>query len=502
MMFAAGEYEILMRTLEHRFRFLLFLFLLITFFLFVQAATTLYFNNRVKTKSLGMMDVYLPAISAVGYLQSNVLGYHAANLEGIFAQSSEEMAKKEAEAEARLMGVQADMQNLKKLAHEADLTLLFIVFEDSLQNYKSVMNRVKSLLRSDRVMEAFQTYDQESLVGYQNLITSLAEIRGRLAELSGEAARTTTGTLDQAQVFVLITSAAAVVLALLTLGGVGVGRDINQIVLKIQESEAALAEKNQQITSSIQYAQRIQKTVLRPLLSSIGAESGAWAFNRPRDIVSGDFYWSGQHHGCTMIAVVDCTGHGVPGAFMSLLGHLTLEEVLIMSAQPDPGEMLNLFHARISAILQQEEPDSIQDGMDVILCIYEPKSGVLRFAGARRPLYYWTSEAGVQEIKGDRDSVGGEVSRPRKFTTHEVKVEPGMSFYLSSDGLADQPGAGDRRLTSAGLKKLLSEVAPLPWPQQRDKFAQSLADFCGSTAQRDDLCLVAWQPVAPVAKIA
>jgi serine phosphatase RsbU (regulator of sigma subunit) len=491
-----------MRTLEIRFRFLLFLFLLVTLFLVVEAATTLYFNYDVKTKTLGMMDVYLPANTAVGNLQSHVLGYHAANLEGIFAQSSEEMAQKEDEAEAYLIGEQADMQNLKKLASEAGLSEPLLSFEENLKKYQGVVKQVKSLLKSDKVMEAFKIYDQQLLSSYQNLIFDLGKIRTRLAELSDEAARTTARTLDQTQIFVLVTSSAAVVLALLSLGGVGVGRDINQIVRKIQENEAALAEKNQEITASIQYAQRIQKTVLRPLHSAIKTESDPWVLNLPRDIVSGDFFWSGENHGCTMMAVVDCTGHGVPGAFMSLLGYLTLEEVFIVNSRPDPGEMLNLFHSRISAILQQEAPDSIQDGMDVVLCIYEPQREVLRFAGARRPLYYWTESEGMQEIKGDRESVGGEVQRLRKFMTHEVKVEPGMAFYLASDGLVDQPGADQRRLTSAGLKKMLSEVAPLTWTQQRDKFAQALISFCGSTAQRDDLCLVAWQPVAPIKKMA
>ncbi len=272
-------------------------------------------------------------------------------------------------------------------------------------------------------------------------------------------------------------------------------KEIREQKYIIEEKNEQLQKKNEQILSSIRYGECIQNAIL-PLTEKIRFSIPQhFILYKPRDIVSGDFYWFNQVNGKIVLAVVDCTGHGVPGAFMSMLGNAFLNQIITEQQIMDPSLILTRLHEEVRTALKQEQGEAdTQDGMDVCLCVLEKNRHKQKvfFAGAKCPLYIIKKgETEITEIKGDRKSIGGKQREEKQlFTNHEIKVQKGDRLYLTTDGFADQQNSNNRRYGSRRLKIFLQSVSELSMQEQREALVQELASHQGIEEQRDDITVV------------
>ncbi len=276
------------------------------------------------------------------------------------------------------------------------------------------------------------------------------------------------------------------------------GEKIKAALKEKEKLLTQLHEKNDQIISSIRYAERIQQAIL-PLserLKTVFPEH--FVIFKPRDIVSGDFYWFNKIGRKVVIAVVDCTGHGVPGAFMSMIGNTLLNEIVNEQRITEPALILENLHKEVRFALKQENGQTdTRDGMDVCLCTLELEKKKIVFAGAKRPLYIVrnlkSTEDGFEfiEIKGDRKSIGGrQKEKKRSFSNHEIEVEHGDMIYLTSDGFVDQNDSEGKKYGSRRLKEFLKAHADLPMDKQREMLLVELERHQGKEDQRDDITVI------------
>jgi len=260
---------------------------------------------------------------------------------------------------------------------------------------------------------------------------------------------------------------------------------------KLQVSKAVIEEKNRNIMASITYARKIQQASLPTEERLKNVLKDYFIIFRPRDIVSGDFYWFGQNGHRYFIAAVDCTGHGVPGAFLSMMGNMELTEIVKEKPVHDPAALLMHLHNAIRRALQQETGDSKSgDGMEVAACMIDRETGNVTFAGAGRPLYY-VCNSELFEIKGDRKSIGGrQREKKRTFKNHEIPIRSETVLYLTSDGFADQNNSENKKYGSLRLKQFLKAHAHLPMDRQQDAILLELRDHQGIEEQRDDITII------------
>ena len=258
--------------------------------------------------------------------------------------------------------------------------------------------------------------------------------------------------------------------------------DIARLLLDIES-------KNRLITSSIEYAQTIQQALLPSddRLDQLLPEN--FILYHPKDIVSGDFYWVRQADGSVLVAAVDCTGHGVPGAFMSILGLSFLNEVT-RSKYCCPADILDQVREKVKHALKQKGEFAEQrDGMDIALVQLGNDHRSLKYAGAYNPLYL-VREGELTEYKGDRQPVAIHY-REKPFTNHTVDLLPGDSFYIFSDGFADQIGGEhDRKLMSGTFKEWLREIAGEPMQKQKMILEERIRTWQGDNEQTDDMLVI------------
>lgn len=265
--------------------------------------------------------------------------------------------------------------------------------------------------------------------------------------------------------------------------------------LELRESKEIIEEKSRNTTASIRYARKIQFTML-PMKEKMETHfKDSFVLYLPKDIVSGDFYWFDIIKGHYYIVLADCTGHGVPGALLSMVGYMMLNEVLHGRRISDPAKILARLHQGFRYVLKQEVEDAdTYDGMDVGLCRVDIQKGKITYAGARRPLYYVKGSEFV-EIKGDRKSIGGR-QRERKhvFTNHEIDIPgnngDGLMLYLTTDGYADQNNPGNEKYGSRRLKQFLRDNAHLSPVQQKNALIKELKDHRLDEEQRDDISII------------
>ncbi|TGK05001.1 GAF domain-containing protein [Leptospira semungkisensis] len=252
-----------------------------------------------------------------------------------------------------------------------------------------------------------------------------------------------------------------------------------------------LALKNQHITDSITYSLNIQQAIL-PAPEILGKSlQDYFVIFRPKDIVSGDFYWFSKQEDAIYIAAVDCTGHGVPGALMSMIGNTLLNQIVNEIGITEPGEILALLHQKVRQALKQDtDQTNSRDGMD--LCLLKIQDNNLFFAGAKRPIFI--GKGGVlTEIKGDRFSIGGkQKEETRKFTTHSIPLQKGIrtSVYLTTDGFMDQPNPERMKIGTKGFLAFLGGIEHLSSAEQKERMESFLLAHQNGEAQRDDITLV------------
>ena len=260
---------------------------------------------------------------------------------------------------------------------------------------------------------------------------------------------------------------------------------------EVERQNIELKRKNNHITSSIQYAKMIQEAMLPTAKIKYGNEK-IMTFYKPKDIVSGDFYWMYETHEQLIIASVDCTGHGVPGAFMSLIGSVIMESTIKIEGLTDPAEILKRLHKKIVISLHQKNSLN-NDGMDLSLIVINRVSKKMTFAGARSPLVYFQGNK-IQTIKGDKISIGGADNTIREFTNHYLDITESTTVYLYSDGFQDQfGGPKNKKFLIKRFKDLLTNIQTYPLEKQYTLLNSTLNEWKGDREQTDDIMVIGIQ---------
>jgi len=262
---------------------------------------------------------------------------------------------------------------------------------------------------------------------------------------------------------------------------------------KVDERTRELIDKNQQIVSSIQYAQRIQAAILPDQKRLEDVFDDCFVFFRPKAIVSGDFFWFSEREDLVFVAAVDCTGHGVPGAFMSLIGNTLLNRIVNEDRVYQPSRILHDLHEGVRKALRQDLGRGTTDGMDMSLCAIDRKRRRIVFAGARCPIYRHRSkgDGSLEIVKGDRKSIGGrQREETRRFTDHPFDYGPGDCIYLATDGFTDQPGKTGHKYGKRRFRALLTALASHEIRAQEQAIEKEWQTHLDDGQQRDDVTVI------------
>lgn len=409
----------------------------------------------------------------------------------------EELQKREAEAQKIVDEAKGQLQVIKS---EKELT------EKELSERQRVLETVKDSL--DKVEQL--TQEQKLQIDLLNKENALREVKIKNQILVRN-------------IFIVIIAATLGILGLITYyylqkkrSNVELARQKAMVEAKSQELLQALQKiekQNRDITSSINYAQRIQQALLPTYDQLVSYIPNAFIMFRPREIVSGDFYWFASYGGQSiapnkqnrqmialpnipenefgfLIAAVDCTGHGVPGAFMSMIG-LNLLDVIVRSGLTKPNLILNELHKQVRYLLKQENNDS-RDGMDMALVRIHGDGRTIEFAGAKNPLVYITNNQ-CFTIKGDPVPIGGlQKEDKREFTLHTITIDSPTNLYLFSDGYIDQFGGPESlKFTSKRFRELLLQNHNLPMVAQQEKIETAIDEWIGTeNSQIDDILVI------------
>jgi serine phosphatase RsbU (regulator of sigma subunit) len=260
--------------------------------------------------------------------------------------------------------------------------------------------------------------------------------------------------------------------------------------LETQKQKHLIEEKNLEITDSINYAKRIQSSILPPLEEINSSLPQSFVLFKPKDIVSGDFYWFAEQHNKIFIAAADCTGHGVPGAFMSMLNSEKLSEAVELSS--DVSKILQLVNIGLKkALRQSDKQDSTRDGMDIALLSFNRGVTNLEYAGANRPL--WIVRNGkneIEETKATKVAIGGLTEDDQEFTKHTFDLQKGDTIYIFSDGYADQFSPADKKLMTKKFKENILEIQNQTMAQQKQFLEKFINNWKAGMEQTDDILVI------------
>jgi serine phosphatase RsbU (regulator of sigma subunit)/streptogramin lyase len=262
---------------------------------------------------------------------------------------------------------------------------------------------------------------------------------------------------------------------------------VEERTAEVVQKSMIIEEKNRDITASIRYAERIQ----RAMLPREDTFEETFVLFLPKDIVSGDFYWMYDDGDTQFLAAVDCTGHGVPGAFMSIIGHNSLNKVVREYGIIHPAAILDQLNVEVIKSILQSQEKGINDGMDLALIALNRKKFTLEYAGAYNPLYV-VRNGEVIVYKGDRFPIGiSTLEQKKTFTNVSVDIKAGDMVYMCSDGYADQFGSSEvKKFKSVNVKRILSEIWSLPVHEQKERLEKEIMDWKGELPQVDDIMFI------------
>jgi ligand-binding sensor domain-containing protein/serine phosphatase RsbU (regulator of sigma subunit) len=261
---------------------------------------------------------------------------------------------------------------------------------------------------------------------------------------------------------------------------------VKERTLALSVANEELAMKNKDILDSITYAKRIQLSILPPEIPF----DDVFILFKPKDIVSGDFYWVTSAGGKEFLAAVDCTGHGVPGAFMSFIGYTSLNKIVIEQGIYQPSSILNRLNEEVAHTLHQKGEDIVNDGMDISLVAYDPAARQLEYAGAFNPLVL-IRKGEILETKADRFAIGRATGTEKKFTNHTISLEKNDTIYMYSDGYGDQFGGPEgKKFKTSNLKELFVSIQDKNMEQQREVLDITLEKWRRGHEQIDDILVM------------
>jgi serine phosphatase RsbU (regulator of sigma subunit) len=265
-----------------------------------------------------------------------------------------------------------------------------------------------------------------------------------------------------------------------------------KINTELAEQKQLIETKNKEITDSINYARRIQSAILPPTELIYSTLKDSFILYKPKDVVSGDFYGFFQRENYALIAIADCTGHGVPGAFMSMIGNEQLTKIINEKGITKPSDILNELHSGVRRALKQDHASGeTRDGMDIALCKFYLNEHKLEYSGAMRPL--WLIRNGqLNEIKADKQPIGGlEADYRKPFTNHMVDLQEKDCIYMFTDGYADQfGGEKGKKFMLKNFERLLTKINNFPMQNQQLMINEKLEAWKGTHEQVDDILVI------------
>ncbi|MES2396568.1 MAG: tetratricopeptide repeat protein [Bacteroidota bacterium] len=351
--------------------------------------------------------------------------------------------------------------------------------------YSNIKDTLLNEQSSKQIAEMNTKYDSEKKD--KDLIKKDAEISKQQAETEKQNLQRNAFLIG----FVLV-----IVLSFFIYGGYHQKKSVNKLLgeknLMIEKQKILVEEKNEKITDSINYAKRIQQAVLPSDVLIKSFLPGSFIFFRPKDIVSGDFYWFSEKKDKLLIAVADCTGHGVPGAFMSMIGNTLLNEIVNVKNIVEPEQILDRLNKGIVSLLHQgEEATTQDDGMDITILSIDRGNNEIEFAGANHFSYLFHQNR-LETLKGDVFSIGGMFGRSDiNFTSKKIKVVEGNTVYLFTDGFIDQfGGEKNTKFLSGRFEQLLQSIQQYDIEQQQEKVKTAFDNWKGINKQLDDVLIV------------
>ncbi|MEX1002305.1 MAG: tetratricopeptide repeat protein [Crocinitomicaceae bacterium] len=380
----------------------------------------------------------------------------------------------------------------------------FTVLRDSLKNIESVEKLAE-------VQTQYETAEKEAQI---QLMKSQDELNQTKIQKAEEKSKRTITMFIGALVVVIFLSVAI----FFAYRSNKVKKKANSLLQtknkEITQQKELVEEKSKEILDSIIYAKRIQSAILPPLKDFEKLFPESFVLYKPKDIVAGDFYWletvaspsnspEGGEPATVLFAAADCTGHGVPGAMVSVICNNGLNRSVREYGLTEPGQILDKTRAIVIKEFEKSEED-VKDGMDIALCSLSfdsnsggvvgtstPLSARLKYAGAHNPLWIIRKDADeVEEIKADKQPIG-KYTLEEKFTTHKVEVNSGDTIYIFSDGYADQfGGEKGKKLKLANFKKFLLSIKKAPMNEQKEKLDEYFMGWKGDLEQLDDVCVI------------
>jgi serine phosphatase RsbU (regulator of sigma subunit) len=261
--------------------------------------------------------------------------------------------------------------------------------------------------------------------------------------------------------------------------------------VELRKAYDVIEEKNRDITSCINYASRIQNAMLPRQQEVRGLSGRSFILYIPKDIVSGDFFWFTSLDGKIIIAAGDCTGHGVPGALMSMLGISFLEEIVNSRKIINPGNILDELRAKVrKALHQRGQGEEAKDGMDLSLCVLDKKTRIILYSGAYNNLYH-ISDHHLTEYNADRMPIGIHDTSDKNFSFNQIQAKCGDLIYMFSDGYADQFGGRDqKKFKYTAFRNLLLEIHDQPLSTQKRRLESEFYKWKGNNPQTDDVTVI------------
>lgn len=266
-------------------------------------------------------------------------------------------------------------------------------------------------------------------------------------------------------------------------------------IAEVQKQKEELVVKNKSITDSITYAKRIQEALLPSKLMFKKIIPQSFILYMPKDIVSGDFYWINETKDKIFVAVVDCTGHGVPGAFMSIIGFELLRNITTIQKIDDAAEILNRLNKGVNETFSSNDEDApVKDGMDVAFCVIDKKAKKMQFSGAFNNMYI-VRDNKIIEVKGDRFAVGLIAEGEHTFSSESIDLHTGDMLYMFTDGFVDQFGGPEgKKYKFRRFRHLLLNIHNEPVDLQYKMLVDSITEWCNGFEQVDDILIIGINP--------
>lgn len=267
-----------------------------------------------------------------------------------------------------------------------------------------------------------------------------------------------------------------------------------KLMSEISERErvsTVLDQNKEDLATSLDYALKIQETILPSQKELTKAFADAFVMSRPYNVVSGDFHWFHKTESLTILAAIDCTGHGVPGSLMSMIGYQLLNQIIITDEVTEPGLALKELNIALQRVLKQDGEHEVTDGMDMGLAVIDNATNELTFAGAFNVLYHLSGK-GVNAVSGSRYSIGGQYDdSERSYESHLIKLKPGDLIYMGTDGFADQFGGPQgKKYMKRKYMQFLEGLADVPFSEHAERIEKEFDDWKGPLAQVDDILII------------